>query len=85
MKIENNYKGKKKKPTNQKEFFAYTQTDNLLKLRYLSTCEFPEKVGDKPAYDNDGVISWYIDKDLLYAELNKRPNRVRAKDRRKKK
>ena len=54
-------------------------------MRYIKTCNYPKNIGDKPDYDNDGGKSWYIDKELLYDELGKRPNRVRAKDRRKKK
>jgi hypothetical protein len=67
----------------QEEFFKKTQTDNLLRFRYLRTCGYPKVEGDKPDYDNDSGKSWYIDKDLLYNELSKRPHRVRAKDRRK--
>ena len=69
----------------QQEFFKKTQTDNLLRMRFAQTCEYPKKEGDKPDYDNDSGKSWYIDKEALYAELTTRPNRVRAKDRRKKK
>jgi hypothetical protein len=69
----------------QQEFFAKTQTDNLLRLRQHSTCQYPVNKGDTPNYDNDSGKSWYMDKTLLYAELSKRPHRVRAKDRRKKK
>ncbi len=68
----------------QKEFFKSTQTDKLLSLRYQTTCHYPKNIGDKPDYDNDRGKMWYIDKDLLYDELSKRPHRVRAKDRRKK-
>ena len=68
----------------QKEFFKKTQTDNLLRLRYVKTCGYPKNEGDKPAYfDSDSGLSWLIDKDLLYAELAIRPHRIRAKDRRK--
>ena len=67
----------------QQEFFKKTQTDNLLRLRYVKTCSYPKNVGDKPDYDNDSGLSWYIDKELLYIELAKRPHRIRAKDRRK--
>lgn len=67
----------------QQEFFKKTQTDNLLRFRYLRTCSYPVNEGDVPDYDNNGE-SWYIDKDILYAELATRPHRVRAKDRRKK-
>lgn len=69
----------------QREFFAKTQTDNLLRLRFRETCSHPQKEGDNPAYNDGGVLSWYIDKELLYAELATRPHRVRAKDRRKRK
>lgn len=69
----------------QKEFFAKTQTDNLLRLRYATTCSYPQNEGDKPAYNDGGVMNWYIDKELLYAELATRPHRIRAKDRRKQK
>ena len=67
----------------QYEFFRKTQTDNLLRLRYSSTCMYPQKDGDKPDYNNDSGLSWYINKELLYAELALRPLRVRARDRRK--
>ena len=67
----------------QQEFFKKTQTDNLLRLRYAKTCRYPQNEGDKPDYDNDSGLCWYIDKELLYAELATRPHRVRAKDRRK--
>jgi hypothetical protein len=67
----------------QKEFFKKTQTDNLLRLRYATTCTYPQKEGDKPSFDDDGGKSWYINKGLLYDELANRPHRVRAKDRRK--
>ena len=67
----------------QQEFFKKTQTDNLLRLRYATTCGYPKVEGDKPDYNNDSGLSWYIDKELLYAELATRPHRVRAKDRRK--
>ncbi len=69
----------------QKEFFTKTQTDNLLNLRFAKTCYYPVNEGDKPDYDNDSGKMWYIDKELLYSELAKRPHRVRAKDRRKSK
>jgi hypothetical protein len=68
---------------NQAEFFSKTQTDNLLRLRFKLTCHYPVNEGDKPDYDNDMGKMWHIDKELLYAELAKRPHRVRAKDRRK--
>lgn len=67
----------------QEEFFKKTQTDNLLRLRYVKTCSYPKGEGDKPDYDNDRGKMWYIDKELLYNELTTRPHRVRAKDRRK--
>ena len=69
----------------QKEFFSKTQTDNLLRYRFFTTCSYPKVEGDKPDYNNDEGLSWYIDKELLYTELSKRPHRIRAKDRRKKK
>lgn len=69
----------------QEEFFKKTQTDNLLRFRYVNTCSYPKIEGDKPDYDNDRGKMWYIDKELLYSELSKRPHRVRAKDRRKSK
>ncbi len=69
----------------QQEFFKKTQTDNLLRLRYATFCGYPKQEGDKPDYYNDSGLSWYIDKELLYAELTTRPHRVRAKDRRKSK
>lgn len=68
----------------QRDFFAKTQTDNLLRLRFATTCAHPQQEGDKPDFNNDAGASWYIDKNLLYAELAKRSHRVRAKDRRKK-
>ena len=67
----------------QELFFKKTQTDNLLRLRYCTTCNYPQAEGDIPDYNNDSGISWYINKELLYAELAIRPHRVRAKDRRK--
>jgi len=67
----------------QQEFFKKTQIDNLLRLRYAQTCSYPKAEGDEPNYNNDSGISWYIDKELLYAELATRPHRIRAKDRRK--
>jgi hypothetical protein len=67
----------------QKEFFSKTQTDNLLRLRYRETCSYPENEEDEPARNDGGVLSWYIDKELLYAELATRPHRIRARDRRK--
>jgi hypothetical protein len=67
----------------QQEFFKKTQTDNLLRLRYAKTCDYPQKDGDKPDYDNDRGKMWYINKELLYSELAIRPHRIRAKDRRK--
>ncbi len=69
----------------QKEFFSKTQTDNLLKMRFENTCRHPKTKGDEPDYEGDSGRMWYIDKTLLYAELAKRPHRIRAKDRRKKK
>lgn len=69
----------------QLEFFKKTQTDNLLRIRYTSTCYYPKNEGDNPNYNADGVLMWYIDKELLYNELSNRPHRVRAKDRRKSK
>ena len=60
----------------QAEFFKKTQTDNLLRLRYARTCGYPKVEGDKPDYDNDSGLSWYIDKDLLYTELSTRPHRI---------
>ena len=67
----------------QQEFFKKTQTDNLLRMRYMITCYYPQKDGDKPDYDNDRGKMWYIDKKILYEELSKRPHRIRSKDRRK--
>ena len=67
----------------QEEFFKKTQTDNLLRHRYAKTCAYPKKEGDTPDYNNDSGLSWYIDKELLYKELETRPHRIRAKDRRK--
>tara|TARA_R110000782_G_scaffold265813_1_gene359807 strand:- start:479 stop:703 length:225 start_codon:yes stop_codon:yes gene_type:complete len=67
----------------QQEFFKKTQTDNLLRHRYAKTCAYPKKEGDTPDYNNDSGLSWYIDKELLYKELETRPHRIRAKDRRK--
>lgn len=69
----------------QKEFFKQTQTDNLLRLRFATTCLHPQNVGDEPDYDNDRGKMWYINKEWLYAELATRPHRIRAKDRRKNK
>lgn len=69
----------------QKEFFATTQTDNLLKMRFQKMCYHPVNEGDKPDYyDSDSGSAFCIDKKLLYNELSKRPHRIRAKDRRKK-
>ena len=67
----------------QQEFFKKTQTDNLLRMRFSKTCQFPQTEGDIPNYNNDSGLSWYINKELLYVELATRPHRVRAKDRRK--
>jgi hypothetical protein len=67
----------------QQEFFSKTQTDRLLRMRYAATCSYPKNEEDEPAYNDGGVLSWYIDKELLYAELATRPHRIRAKDRRK--
>ena len=67
----------------QKEFLEKTQTDNLVRMRFHTTCYYPKNEGDKPDYNNDRGQMWYIDKDLLYAELAKRPHRIRARDRRK--
>jgi hypothetical protein len=67
----------------QEYFFKKTQTDNLLRLRYARTCSYPKVESDAPDFSNDSGRSWYIDKELLYNELSKRPHRVRAKDRRK--
>lgn len=68
----------------QQEFFKKTQTDNLLRMRFMKTCAYPQNKSDKPDFDNDSGKSWYINKELLYAELKERPHRVRAKDKRKK-
>ena len=72
----------------QQEYFKKAHTDELLKMRYGKSCYHPHNEGDKPdfggAYSGDADM-WYIDKTLLYSELAKRPHRVRAKDRRKKK
>jgi len=66
----------------QKEFFKKTQTDNLIRLRFATTCKYPVNEGDEPDYNN----YWYhIDKELLYKELATRPHRIRARDRRKQK
>jgi len=67
----------------QQEFFKKTQTDNLLRFRYIKTCSYPKVEGDKSDYDNDSGKMWYIDKELLYSELSTRQHRVRAKDKRK--
>ena len=67
----------------QQDFFKKTQTDNLLRMRFMKTCYHPQQENDKPDYDNDSGKMWYIDKELLYKELATRPHRVRAKDRRK--
>lgn len=71
----------------QIEFFKTTQTDNLLRMRFMKTCYYPQKEGDKPdfsCYDN-GKYMWYINKEYLYEELATRPHRIRAKQRRKNK
>ena len=67
----------------QQEFFKTTQTDNLLRLRFVKTCKYPQTEGDPPDFNNDSGVSYYINKELLYKELSTRPHRVRAKDRRK--
>ncbi len=69
----------------QKEFFQQAQTDHLLHLRFRTTCNYPKQAGDKPDFDNDSGKMYDIDKKVLYTELSKRPHRIRAKDRRKKK
>ena len=69
----------------QRESFKKTQTDNLLRLRYSTTCGYPKNEGDRPDYDNDSGFSWHIDKEALYSELSERPHRIRSKDRRKRK
>lgn len=66
----------------QKEFFKKCNTDHLLSMRYKVSCYYPQKEGDKPDYPSDGMYD--INRRWLYEELNKRPHRVRAKDRRKK-
>ena len=69
----------------QLEFFKKTQTDMLLSMRYKQTCYFPQNESDKPDYDNDQGKMWFINKELLFAELSTREHRIRAKDRRKSK
>lgn len=53
-------------------------------MRYQKYCQYPESVNDKPTDLGDGETGYPINHELLKAELNTRPHRVRAKDRRKK-
>lgn len=67
----------------QKEFFKKCNTDHLLSMRYQVSCDYPQKEGDKPDYQSDGMYD--INREWLYEELATRPHRVRAKERRKNK
>ncbi len=71
--------------TTQQEFFKKATTDHLLSIRYNTYCQYPQQENDKPDFTGDSGNLYYINKNWLYEELGKRPNRVRAKDRRKKK
>lgn len=69
----------------QKEFFSKTNTDHLLSMRYRETCHYPEYEGQTPNFCNDSGIMYYINKQLLYEELSRRPHRIRKRHLRKKK
>lgn len=70
---------------NQSEFFKKANTDWLLSMRFQIYCGYPVDENQKPVIQSDGNNYYPIEKQLLYSELNKRPHRVRSKDRRKKK
>lgn len=72
-----------KKIITQKEWFEKQPTDHLLSMRNDIYCRHPKNINDKPDENEDAGKLWYIDKNLLKAELDKRPHRTRAKDKRK--
>jgi hypothetical protein len=73
-----------KKQITQKEWFSKINTDHLLSLRYKNVCSYPRNENDKDCgYKSGNFMGYYIDKNLLYEELSKRPHRIRKKDRRK--
>ena len=66
--------------------FPKMNTDWLLSLRFINSFKYPRFVGDKDlGYGSSGFLGYSIDPDLLYQELNKRPHRIRKRDRRKNK
>jgi len=69
----------------QAEYFKKATTDTLLHLRFRISCYYPIVENQKPDFNNDCGWMWYIDKQVLYEELSKRPHRVRVKHRRKSK
>ena len=72
-----------KKIITQKEWFEKQPTDHLLSMRNDIYCNHPKNINDKPDENDDRGKLWHIDKTLLKAELDKRPHRTRAKDKRK--
>ncbi len=66
----------------QKEYFEKSNIDTLLSLRYKKTCYYPLVEDQVPDYNNDCGKMWFIDSELLYKELSKRPHRIRKRDRR---
>ena len=67
----------------QADWFVELTTDHLLSLRRRNThCFYPSYPGEK-CVEGEYWYWFYFDNSLLMAELAKRPNRYRAKDRRK--
>lgn len=67
----------------QKEWFSKISTDHLLSLRQSKYCIYPKFEFDKDIVIGNVWVGYKMDKEALLAELAKRPNRIRAKDRRK--
>jgi hypothetical protein len=67
----------------QKEWFSKISTDHLLSLRQSKFCKYPRFEFDKDIIAGTVWLGYTLDKEALLAELAKRPNRIRAKDRRK--
>jgi hypothetical protein len=68
--------------TTQKEWFKTLTTDHLLSMRYQTYCTVPAFENSKHIVTDSGNM-YDIHKPFLYEELNTRPHRVRARDRRK--
>lgn len=67
----------------QKEYFSKASVHLLLAMRYRIYCNYPVKEGDKVDLSSDSGDLWDIDKNMLYAELNRRRHVTTKRERKK--